>query len=68
LTHPPKDVRMTDDTNDKTVGFRKYGTPVPARRGDAPDSTPRGEDESGEGTAPTPRKGESEGSRLPTGS
>ena len=55
---------MPEDRN--TQGFRKYGTPVPARKGDAPVS-PR-EDDAGEGTAPTPRKGEDEGSRVPTGS
>jgi len=52
---------MTDDNNDKTKGFRKYGTPVPTRREghNLPD------DETEEVAVPRPREGST--SQVPTG-
>ena len=55
---------MTDERN-APQGFRKYGTPVPVRKGDAP-ADPNWDEETEE--APAPRKDDGEGSRVPTGS
>ena len=55
---------MTDERN-APQGFCKYGTPVPARKGDAP-AFPTGDEETEE--LPAPRRDEGEGSRVPTGS
>lgn len=55
---------MSDDRN-SPQGFRKYGTPVPARKGN-PSPLPNGDEDTGE--LPVRRKDEGEGSRVPTGS
>lgn len=54
---------VTDERN-APQGFRKYGTPVPVRKGDAPPS----DAEQDKIPVPQPRKDDGEGSRVPTGS